>query len=119
MSLRTKIIKRCRLLNVKCLYPSPHRTFQLSCGLSFGAGTDVTSNGSSSAWMMVRGCTENSFAIQDALQQDPLTLAVSNPPRSQRRWLVDGLWLENVRKVFFILKLVSLLPWLQHDGKLR
>jgi hypothetical protein len=54
--------------------------------------------GSSNGWM-IRGCTEDSFSIQDSFEQSPLTLAVSIPPRSQRRWLVDGLWLENVRKV--------------------
>lgn len=62
-------------------------------------GMDVSSTSSTSGWMTVRGATDDSFVMQDPYQQGPLTLAVSTPPpRSQRRWLVDAYWLENVRK---------------------
>lgn len=57
------------------------------------------SNGSSSSWMTVRGAADDSIMMHDPFQQGALALAVSTPPpRSQRKWLVDASWLENVRK---------------------
>eukprot|EP00250_Pteridium_aquilinum_P018627 c24148_g1_i3 orf=239-4345(+) len=68
-------------------------------------GLDASSNSSSSGWMTVRGGADDNFVMQDPFQQGPLTLAVSTPPpRSQRRWLVDAFWLENVRKEQTLLK---------------
>ncbi|MCO5548102.1 hypothetical protein L7F22_001560 [Adiantum nelumboides] len=62
-------------------------------------GMDASSNSSSSGWMTLRGGAEESLVRHDSFQQPSLTLAVSTPPpRGQRRWLVDTVWLDNVRK---------------------
>ncbi|KAH7416349.1 hypothetical protein KP509_14G087000 [Ceratopteris richardii] len=66
------------------------------------AGLDTASNNNSSGWMTLRSATDDSLIMQDSFQQPSLTLAVSTPPpRSQRRWVVDALWLENVRTSIF------------------
>ncbi|MCO5557400.1 hypothetical protein L7F22_010963 [Adiantum nelumboides] len=62
-------------------------------------GMDASSNSSSSGWMTLRGGAEESLVRHDSFQQPSLTLAVSTPPpRGQRKWLVDTVWLDNVRK---------------------